>query len=46
MKGSKTIIFGISVAVCGLAMSSNSIIAIGGGVLGLLISIVGLCKQD
>ncbi len=45
LKGIKMILFGISVAVCSLAISTMHVIGIGGGVLGLFISIAGLYKQ-
>lgn len=46
MNGTKITIFGVAVAVCSLAISSMNVIGIGGGCLGLLIAIAGLCKKD
>ncbi len=46
MNGTKIIVFGVAIAVCSLAISTTNVIGIGGGCLGLLIAIVGLCKKD
>ncbi len=45
MKGTKLILFGIAVAVCGLAVSTMNFFGLLGGGLGLLIALIGLIKE-
>lgn len=44
--GTKIMLLGIAIILAAIALSINNIIAFGGGVLGLIVVIIGLFKND
>lgn len=46
MKGIKTMLLGITLSLLGIAFSFNNFAAIGCGVGGLLLAVIGLLKGD